>query len=400
MRNNTGKVVRGSDFFERKKEIKRLWTRIRNGNNILLSAPRRVGKTSILRYMEDNPQWDCVFLYVIVQSAETEHDYYTRILEAFRSSEFIGNWEKLGNQFKNLWDTIAARVEGVELFEAGVRFKDPNRRLTHVDLENVLENLELQQTLVLVIDEYPDVVDTLLRCQGEDTAIQFLKGSRTLRQNSKIGEKVQFVYTGSIGLVNLMQKINASGLINDLTEMTIKPMAHAESVRFVEQLLNGADLEFELSSAGIRHLLHRLEWLMPYYVQLLFQELTDHCIENDLTHPTHSDIDQAFDNLFLAGKTKNFSHWDERLRKFNTLEQSFIRDCLNLMSQNPNGELPRSATFNLSQKPKYLDRIQQAYLVNCLVHDGYIHESQNEPIVYRFNSPLLREWWKRYVATH
>jgi len=394
MRNITGQVVRKDDFFERVKVIKKLWKQIQKGNHILLTAPRRTGKTSLLRYLEDHPQEGYLFLYVLVQSAPNEHEYYKRLVESLYSSEFISTLKKAGNLAVKFWNVFKDNVESVE--SIGLKLKDTEKRFSYQDIEKLLENLDLNCKLVLVIDEFPDVLEIILVQQGKEAALQFLKDNRTLCQNQRISEKVQFIYTGSIGLDNVAQKISASGLINTLSPMTILPMKEEEGEELVNKLIKGNNVEFKLNPEQIQYLLKRIEWLMPYYIQLLFQEIDDYCSEHEVEFPTHQDIDQAFDHLFAHHNRKNFSHWEERLSKFEKIERDFIKECLNKMSTQVT--LSRNKIFDLSQSPKYLHHIQEAFIVNSLIHDGYIHETEPNSKIFRFNSPILKEWWKRYVV--
>ena len=62
---------------------------------------------------------------------------------------------------------------------------------------------------------------------------------------------------------------------------------------------------------------------MPYYIQLLFQEIDDYCSEHEIENPSNQDIDRAYNNLFEQHNRKNFSHWNERLSKFKKIEQQF-----------------------------------------------------------------------------
>ena len=48
MRNVTGVPVEDDDFFDRGHEIERFLQEIRNNANLLLTTPRRVGKTSLV----------------------------------------------------------------------------------------------------------------------------------------------------------------------------------------------------------------------------------------------------------------------------------------------------------------------------------------------------------------
>ncbi|MCY7360258.1 MAG: hypothetical protein LH609_22945, partial [Rudanella sp.] len=68
MRNVIGQAVSGDDFFDRPQLVNKIRRAIRNGNQIYLSAPRRVGKTSIMNYLMDNPGENEQFVYAITQS--------------------------------------------------------------------------------------------------------------------------------------------------------------------------------------------------------------------------------------------------------------------------------------------------------------------------------------------
>lgn len=48
MQNITGQPVVGDDLFGRDYELKTLWERLERGEHVLLLAPRRVGKTSLM----------------------------------------------------------------------------------------------------------------------------------------------------------------------------------------------------------------------------------------------------------------------------------------------------------------------------------------------------------------
>ena len=64
----SGQVVFGEKYFEREKEQQQVWRYLDRGAHIILSAPSRSGKTSMLRHLEQNPKEDYIFLYTMVQS--------------------------------------------------------------------------------------------------------------------------------------------------------------------------------------------------------------------------------------------------------------------------------------------------------------------------------------------
>jgi uncharacterized protein len=62
-----GTNPRGDDFFSRHNIVTRIYRRLHAGAHIYLAAPRRVGKTAIMRHLEDNPRPDYAFKYLITE---------------------------------------------------------------------------------------------------------------------------------------------------------------------------------------------------------------------------------------------------------------------------------------------------------------------------------------------
>jgi len=97
----TGQVVFGDKYFSRPKDEQRVWRRLIQGGHLILLAPRRVGKTSLLRHLENNLREGYVFLYTMVQPCNTEHDFYKQITENLYSSKFTNKLDKLSYKSKN-----------------------------------------------------------------------------------------------------------------------------------------------------------------------------------------------------------------------------------------------------------------------------------------------------------
>ncbi|MDO9229871.1 MAG: hypothetical protein Q7U03_09945 [Syntrophales bacterium] len=55
VKNIVGTPARGADFFDREELVGLLWKRLETGN-ILLAAPRRFGKTSVMYRLLDRPE--------------------------------------------------------------------------------------------------------------------------------------------------------------------------------------------------------------------------------------------------------------------------------------------------------------------------------------------------------
>jgi AAA+ ATPase superfamily predicted ATPase len=68
----TGPVVEGNDFYGREKELRYAWeTLISKGTSLLLSAPRRVGKTSFSKKMLKMAEAEKIYWQIFPQKKAT-----------------------------------------------------------------------------------------------------------------------------------------------------------------------------------------------------------------------------------------------------------------------------------------------------------------------------------------
>jgi hypothetical protein len=96
MKANPGGTLTGNAIIGREAELKGLWSKLQR-RSVVLSAERRVGKTSLLRKMSDHPPGGWIPLLVFVESARHPIDcvaaMYDKASEAqIRSSK--GVWLK------------------------------------------------------------------------------------------------------------------------------------------------------------------------------------------------------------------------------------------------------------------------------------------------------------------
>ncbi len=99
-----GTIVKGQYFYDRHDECKRIVTTISGGNNLVLFAPGRFGKTSLVfRAIEDleNLGFTCIYFdFMPVYSRESFIEAYSKailglvdsgIVEKFEGTYFIGD---------------------------------------------------------------------------------------------------------------------------------------------------------------------------------------------------------------------------------------------------------------------------------------------------------------------
>lgn len=382
-----GQAARGDAYLPRPQITEHIWDSLSKGANVLLAAPRRVGKSSLLFDMMDNPQPANMVIYYTSESVNSENEYYKKLFH--HVVDRLERFKKSTTKAMTLAKDLISRIDEISVQGS---FKIGESKINYLDqFQTLLDALDLTGEKLLVLnDELSSTVENIIKDESERSAIHFLQTVRELRQLPKLYNKVQFVYAGSIGLENIVSKLNCMNEINDLVSIAVPPFSKAEAVELVNRVLKGSSIA--ISSGGLDGLLSEIEWLIPYYIQILLDE--SYTIIQSLSQTV---IDEKVVNEAVRRALKHrlyFEHWFLRLRKaYQGDEFSFVKAVLNLASENK--KVTSSEVVNIATLHKLEDRYH--HLLNALKYDGYLN-NEDDPKIYRFNSPLLREWWRRNVA--
>ncbi|MEE4379326.1 MAG: hypothetical protein V2J55_17710 [Candidatus Competibacteraceae bacterium] len=76
-----GGPTRNRDFLYRADFVEDLWDSLRT-NNVLLLAPRRMGKTSVMYNLLDQPRFDYQVVHLNVEYLETPQAFFIHLLDA------------------------------------------------------------------------------------------------------------------------------------------------------------------------------------------------------------------------------------------------------------------------------------------------------------------------------
>ncbi len=380
-----GQAATGDKFYIRKKLINKLWRRILTGNNILVAAPRRLGKTSIMLYCQENPQEHHEVIYIITESVNNQNEFYRKLVKEVVQK--LETTKRISKFFKNIATTTSIKSISAE----GISFE--NKEIDyHEDFTNIVEQLDFEDSkLILMIDEFAQTVENIMQDEGDDSAIKFLESVREIRINPKISNKIQFLFAGSIGLENIVSRLNAVSTINDLYPFKVTPFTQEEAIDYIQKIpLKDSGYDFQIDD--INYLLTRLEWNIPYFINIILDEVRSICEDNDSNIINKETIDQAFDNV-LRNKMY-FEHWHTRLRKsYKKNDYNFSKAVLNLAAENP--YITKAQIADLAVHLEILEEHKD--ILSALEYDGYINnlEAQDK---YVFNSPLLKAWWFNNVT--
>lgn len=379
----TGNWVTGKFYLNRPSELKSLWRKIKSGEHILLSAPRRVGKTSILMDLVNNPEPGFTPIYEITESINEANKFFKRIFESLFQE--LSKKDRITESIKGFIKKKGIKVAGAQ----GVEFENYEPDY-HKEIIELCEKLPSDQIYIILIDEFAQTVQNIIEDFDITHARQFLSLNRELRQNPQVNQKIRFVYAGSIGLENVVGQINLTKTINDINPFGITPFSKDEARELVNQILEGTDLE--MSESVFNHTLKKLGLIIPFYLQLILEgcdELLPMESEKSIKF-TNKLIDQAFD--LALDKRNYFEDWYSRLRRtFKGNDYNFIIEVLGIAAQQE--KLDKSKILDIAYKHEISDSYRN--LLMSLLHDGYLTTSDQK--AYYFTSALLKAWWKNNI---
>jgi uncharacterized protein len=292
---------------------------------------------------------------------------------------------------------VFRRIQKVEMGDFGVELQGAEREHWPLLGERLARALDQQDgKCLLLVDEVPVFVLHLLRLDPSgERARRFLTWFRGLRQRSGRTGGLRWLLAGSIGLDTVAGRLNLGDTINDLRLFPLGPFSPPVADRLLREL--SATHRLPLSEEVRRHLLDRIGWTIPYYVQLVFAELLEICQGNSDPAPPH--VDQAFENLLKPAKKAYFDYWRQRLvEELGRPDADHALTLLNSIAADDQGASRSTLAQVIGKKVGDAGQRKEKlrYLLDVLESDGYIVQVDGSDR-FTFRSPLLREFWIRRV---
>jgi uncharacterized protein len=400
MKNKYGPWVSGEEFFDRDIEIQRLTTLINEGNNILIVAPRRVGKTSLVceTFRRMAPKEADYFLYVDLQHCTTPEDVITAIL--METIPYRALHDKVLNVFKAFWKQVQDNIESVGssgLFEIKIREGLKGDWLPKG--KEIMENLaQSDRPVAICLDELPVMLTRLLgskkaseyelRRKDADVFLSWLRSIMGKHQ-----EKLRFIVCGSIGLEPILRHHGLSHTISQLRPFHLDPWDKETAKSCLKAL--SAYNNVSLSDQLCERMLDHLGIFIPHHVQMFFGHLHEDCVKRCAKDITVDDIDRVYNNSLLSTRGHaELTDYEERLLR--VLESDAVPLALDLLTETAvNNSLTIEAARLLAQRNLSVSAEDvMREVMEILQHDGYLewNETKNQ---WMFTSYLIRDWWKR-----
>lgn len=400
----TGAPVDSADLRFRDAFLAELWEAFRV-RHVLLTAPRRTGKTSVMDHLRDLPQNGFTVVYQNVQDLSHPADFFQTLLDTLqdRHPEYI---KRLAKGWKLLADALS-RVSEIEFgeFKVGLRNTDPdwkNNWRQHGD--KFLSQIRKQQSpVLLIVDELPDMLFNLNR-ESSKLLREFLAWFRDQRQHPHPSQDyARWLIGGSVNLSGTLDSLGLVDLINDLDDMPLPVLTDAQVIEFVRGMLAGRGVDFDV--AVPERLRVHLGRPIPLFMQMATQELY-RAWKKAPRKLAAADVDRVFAQLVVSNAARDkLQHYYSRIGKY--YEEPRLSAAYALLGQISLSSTGLSRAALLQEFERHLAESGQAVpaherkrhfnqLLRDLENDFYVGEvAENQ---YDFASGVLKAWWKKYYA--
>ena len=396
MRSSTGRWVSGNDFFNREAELEALGNRIREGNHVLLSGQRRMGKTSIAQELGrrlETEGW--ISLFVDVEASMCAEDVIAGIARAVHPVRPIAS--RFASSMKN-W--IAENIEEIGALDFSVKIRaglDGGNWQRHG--EKLLSECAAQDSqALLVIDELPIFLKRMLHRDGNPNRVEeFLSWLRSVVH--KLGDKSPvLILSGSIGLDPLVRRLGLSDRINHLFPTRLGPWSRETSIGCFNLLAQTQGLHPEDCVSGA--VFDALGIGVPHHIQSFFARLRDFAKIQGRDRLTVEDVGEVY-RTELRGPSgqHDLVHYETRLREALDEESQSIAMEILAEAATRDAFTPSACHSLHTVYSKITDSAPERVMdvLEVLVHDGYLETVDGS---FRFPSRLLRDWWAARFRGH
>jgi len=382
---NTGGAVSPENTIGREKEIKEFWEILKK-QSIALFAERRFGKSSILRKMEKEGNSEFLTIYKPIEGISTINNFVDALISIAKERDLID--EGIVRFLESLYNKTTELID-----EAGsVKFKKLQytwQNQLYYLFKKLIKKHD-KKIIVIMLDEFSIFLSKLQNTEAA-SIVGFL---RDISYDDEF-KMIRFVYSGSIGIDLVLDKIKEKGLnigdpLNHMHKYELEPFTENNAMYFCECLSLGCNIK--IANNLLLNICERTNRI-PFFIDIVFDKLGKH------KQCGSAEIDEAFETILNDTKGKeSIKHFCDRIEIFYP-DSDISNYILNFISQNK-GTSTEEEIANFVKLSKHnINQLKINKEIERLKNDGYlIRTFTNKHRVYDFKFSLLKLWWERNKA--
>ncbi len=308
MKANPGGQIDSADIIGRDMVIFELWERLAQ-QSIVLTAERRMGKTTIVKQMVKESGTKVFTIYRDLEKVVSPAEFVSNILTDISGYQQGTKW------VEGLFGKFTKNFAGWQIGNI-IKIPETSTDRWKEILENAIEYLmshslsvdgwedgQKGKQMIFFWDELPMMLDNFLkRDNGALVAMEVLDTLRALRQTYP---QLRMVYTGSIGLHHVVSKLKDAGYnnapTNDMYTWDLQPLDLDKAIELAQRLLEGENVATTDRSAVATEISQQVD-RFPFYIhhsilklkslrQQISPSLVQEQIEKALCEPNPWDMD-------------------------------------------------------------------------------------------------------------
>ena len=383
LKSNPGGQIAPADVIGRDAYIARLWSILRN-QSLVLTAERRVGKTCVVRKMQEESPPGFLCTYHDLEGLATPLDFVEAVFHDIE--HYLGRLRKLAVKTRlSIANLAGAEMSGVRLPEA---LAPHWPRVLSVLLEDFAEHAD-HNLLVCFWDEFPLMLQNVIRSGCSGDAMQLLDVLRSLRQTKA---PLRMVFTGSIGLQHVLSELKRDGYtnepVNDTWRETLPPLDESAAEDLAARLLVGDGVPCSDPQA-VAHAIAAATDGVPYYIHHIVHSLG---LRSSSVAP--SDVaDTVASGLTNANDAWDMRHYRSRMdHYYNDGDRPVALAILDVLAT-VDIPLPFADLLNRTKSAKVIhDDEAFRRVLYLLASDHYVNQEKTGE--WRFAFGLVSRWWR------
>jgi len=293
-----GSVVSGDYFYNRTEELQRIKQTLAGGNNITLYAPRRYGKSSLVKKaLVELEKQGFITIYVDFMSVYSQETFIKNYSKAIAE----GEKQSLEATVKKIAKLITGIVPSVSFDSAGLPtfsfswIQGSNKEQTLIDVINLPQQLASDKSKwIIAFDEFQEVT----KLNGE-------RFEKILRSCIQHHNNVSYLFLGSkTHLLQDMFNNRNRAFYNSASIMGIGKISEEKSIEFLTSRFRDTGVSIDKKIAI--YLLRSVDNI-PYYIQFIAFEIWQSAQLNNINVVSTTDIDKALETII---QLKSDYYWE------------------------------------------------------------------------------------------
>jgi hypothetical protein len=393
-----GNIAKRDDFWNRKEEIQTIWKTLEK-NNVLLKAPRRFGKTSIMNHLFEFPDNNFNVFFQDTESVRTPEEFVSGIVSMLLTVSSLRKlYKSISGKMKDLIKGVEIGMGYEDMPEIRVKIKESLRKDWQEEGRKLISHLQKYDGKILfILDELPELIKNIKTKKDKNTAVDFLLWFRSIRQMSELSH-VRWLVGGSIGIEHVVENIGAgTKTINDFAVIKVEHFSETEARAFIKALLKSDGHMQHIKSSTIDKLLETIGAPVPYFIQILLNECLYEMKRQNKKSLNDEIIEKAYyENLLSPANRSYFQHYYSRLKEYYDVELEKIAKKVLIEIARGTGttKIDLFRLFNQESGGRYPEE-DFNYLMTHLENDFYVSYERGSNR-YLFTTKVLKDWWLRY----